>query len=438
MGIRVKEAYISQVKRSLPQHGYWNQKLLAENAGLAQSTVARFVNGQPIHISNFFELCHLLDLDANEIGEQPSGRIDESPEPLEGPQPPETLPSSTSFAFPAGLVSLRSPFYVARSPQEEQCYRAITEVGALIRIKAPRQFGKTSLLVRVLNCAEQHGHHIIYISLQEVESEFLTSSRTFLAWFYRVVAAELELFEHIEHYEKLAATVGGVSACVRCFKDYLLPNLSKPLTLGLDELDRILDVPSVSKDFFALLRVMNENSKLDRIWQNFRLVLVHAIHSIEVFVQLDINQSPFNVGLPIELTEFTPEQIHDLSQRCSLNWQETDIQQLMELVGGMPFLVRLMMYHVVSHNISLGQVLQNESAVLELYREHLERLEQIISNKPDLTQAMRAISEQDGDIGTSLSQIPLTAKYQLHSLGLLKSVNDIHLRCELYRRYFCR
>nr|WP_258000169.1 AAA-like domain-containing protein [Fischerella thermalis] len=36
-----------------------------------------------------------------------------------------------------------------------------------------------------------------------------------------------------------------------------------------------------------------------------------------------INQSPFNVGLVVELTEFAPEQIEDLAQRHKLDYNPT-------------------------------------------------------------------------------------------------------------------
>ncbi|MGG6265363.1 AAA-like domain-containing protein [Leptolyngbya sp. AN03gr2] len=434
--LQVKSEYLPQVKRSLPQHGYWNQRMLAEDAGFAQATVCNFLNGKPVDIRTLIELCHRLDLDVNEIAEPPP--TDPPPEiedqetepPLEPDLP---SPGKVILEFPTGLVRLDSPFYIARSSQEKQCYDEIEQVGALIRIKAPRQFGKTSLLVRVLDQAKQAGHRMVYLSLQEVDSAHLTDSATFLAWFYGAIASELELFEHINAYEKFAQSLGSKRACILCFEKYIFPNLSEPLTLGLDELDRILEASSVSADFFALLRVMNEKSKLGGIWQNFRLVLVHAIHAIEGMVPMDVNQSPFNVGLPIELTEFTSEQIQELAHRHDLNWQKTEVEQLRQFVGGMPFLVRLMLYHLATQKQSLAQVLQNEFAAITVYREYLERLERTIAHL-DLDKTMRTIATSNAD----LSQVPLRSRYELHSLGLIKGIDDLRPRCELYRRYFCR
>jgi len=52
---------------------------------------------------------------------------------------------------PEGQVPLESMLYVERPPIEARCYEAIAKPGALIRIKAPRQMGKSSLMLRILN-----------------------------------------------------------------------------------------------------------------------------------------------------------------------------------------------------------------------------------------------------------------------------------------------
>ncbi|MBD2664646.1 AAA-like domain-containing protein [Richelia sinica FACHB-800] len=60
--------------------------------------------------------------------------------------------------------------------------------------------------------------------------------------------------------------------------------------------------------FFGLLRALHEEGKRREIWQKLRLVIVH---STEVYISLDINQSPFNVDLSVELPEFNNQQILD-------------------------------------------------------------------------------------------------------------------------------
>jgi predicted AAA+ superfamily ATPase len=77
-------------------------------------------------------------------------------------------------------VAVASPFYIERPPIEERCYETITQPGALIRIKAPRQMGKTSLMARILHHAEQQGSRTVALSLQLANQRVFANSDKFL------------------------------------------------------------------------------------------------------------------------------------------------------------------------------------------------------------------------------------------------------------------
>ncbi|MGC1310466.1 MAG: AAA-like domain-containing protein [Phormidesmis sp.] len=74
---------------------------------------------------------------------------------------------------PEGLVPVGSPFYMERSPIETDCYETVIRPGSLIRIKAPRQMGKTSLLVRTLDWARSQGFKTVRLSFQEADTQTL-------------------------------------------------------------------------------------------------------------------------------------------------------------------------------------------------------------------------------------------------------------------------
>ncbi|WP_445314293.1 AAA-like domain-containing protein [Microcoleus vaginatus] len=67
---------------------------------------------------------------------------------------------------PEGSVSLDSPLYIDRPPIESDSYQTIVKPGALIRIKAPRQMGKTSLVQRILDRAKKEGYQTAYVIAQ--------------------------------------------------------------------------------------------------------------------------------------------------------------------------------------------------------------------------------------------------------------------------------
>jgi hypothetical protein len=235
----------------------------------------------------------------------------------------------------------------------------------------------------------------------------------------------------VEEYWDLAEIMGGNLCCVDYFERYLLPEINKPITLGLDEVDRVFEYPEISSDFFGLLRVLHEEGKQRTIWKQLRLVIVH---STEVYVPINLNQSPFNVGLPVELPEFTPEQVQYLAQLHQLNWSNEEVEQLMFVVGGHPFLVRLAMYHIARQDTTLTQLLQTSPSTTGIYSNYLRRLESILEQHPELEAAMKEVITTKQP-----TQLNKKTRSKLNALGLVKILDEEAVpSCELYRQYFSK
>lgn len=75
----------------------------------------------------------------------------------------------TEPLFQEGQVPLDSRFYVERSPIETNCYKTVLQPGSLIRIKAPRRTGKSSLMVRILDHAAHQNCQTVFLSFQLAE-----------------------------------------------------------------------------------------------------------------------------------------------------------------------------------------------------------------------------------------------------------------------------
>lgn len=343
---------------------------------------------------------------------------------------PSTIPITGSFEKPfeqpEGQVNLKSAFYIERLPIENDCYEAILQPGALIRIKAPRQMGKTSLLTRILDFGTQNSYRTVYLNLQSADAEFFTSLDKFLQWFCCSVAQELNLNDKLSQYWQ--GVLGSKDKCTNYFQRYLLTEINSPIVLGLDEVDQLFQHPQVASEFFGLLRAWHETSKNKEIWKKFRLAIVH---SREVYIPLNINQSPFNVGLPIELLEFNELQIRDLLQRHNLNWTEGEIQQFMMLLGGHPYLVRKALYEIARGRINLLQLLKIAPTEEGFYSDHLRRNLLNLQEDSKLVAAMKQVIT-----ATEAVRIETGLAFKLRSMGLVKfKGNDVMPLCDLYRLY---
>lgn len=338
-------------------------------------------------------------------------------------------PARGELEFPEGPLALDSSFYVERPSIESKCYEAIMQPGALIRIKAPKQMGKTSLLYRILHSAAKQGtSRTVELDLREADESVLSSLERFLRWFCAQVGRKLGLTNRLAEYwdEDLSSN----SNCTAYFEEYLLAEIDSPLTLGLDEFDRIFPYPKIAEDFFGLLRTWHNYAANHDIWRRLRLVLAH---STEVYIQFDINHSPFNVGLPIELLEFSREQVQDLAQRHGFNWADgKEAHALMGMVGGNPYLVRLALYHLGCKEIALEQLLQQAPTESGIYSDYLRRHLGELEDRPELRDAMRQVV-----IATRPVRLESKQAFQLLSRGLVQQKgNEVEPRCKLYCQYF--
>jgi len=328
---------------------------------------------------------------------------------------------------PEGQMPLDSQFYIERPPNEVRCYEMIVKPGALIRIKAPRQMGKSSLMLRILNCAAEQGHRSTFLSLQSADDEVFSSLDRFLFWFCSRITRKLNLPDRLADYWQGA--LGSNDKCTDYFELYLLPELNCPLTLGLDEVDEVFRYPAIASDFFGLLRAWHEESKFNSIWRNLRLVITH---SKEVYIPLNINQSPFNVGVPIDLPPLTQVQVADLVRRHGLNWTEDEVGRLMAMVGGHPYLVRVALYHIARKEMTLERLLEVAPTEEWAYGEHLRRHLLNLEETKGLVAAVQQVVMTNQPV-----RLKTDESFKLLSMGLVRfQGNDVVPLCDLYRRYF--
>ena len=192
-----------------------------------------------------------------------SSKVSSSTPPVESlPQLPFPVADPE---LPQGQVRLASAFYLERDPQDSLCYEEIFKPGALIRIKAPRQMGKTSLMARILYTASEKGCRSIPLSFQHADREIFSNLSQLLRWLCVRVARKLRLPPRLDEFWTDA--YGSKDNCTAYFEDYLLPEISTPLVLGMDEVDRVFQYSAIVDDFFGLLRAWYEEGRLWNRWK---------------------------------------------------------------------------------------------------------------------------------------------------------------------------
>lgn len=400
----------------------YTREQLAEITGLSEDTCNRILDNEiPVDKTSLKKFFKSFNLTLETKKEKPSDYY----------YPDDLPPLLIENELPDGLVPLTSRFYVERSPIEANCYKNIMQPGALLRLKAPRRTGKTSLMTRILDNASKKKEKSVFIGFSSFDNARLQDLDSFLKTFCTRVEKNLALDKHLEEYWD--DMFGSKMSCTSYFEEYLLASLNdcESLVLGLDDVDYLFQYPNVADDFFALLRSWHEEAKNKAIWQKLRLIVAH---STEVYIPLNINHSPFNVGIPVELPDFTPLQVQDLSKRYDLNWSLSEVEELMALVKGNPYLIRWALYHIEQEDVTLEELLEEPlMSANSIYADHLRRqLFNLQQKPPELIRAYAKVVMADHPIDLDLIQA-----FKLESLGLVTLIhNQATPSCPLYGRYF--
>lgn len=345
---------------------------------------------------------------------QPTSPI---PQPLPAAQP-------ASLEMPEGTMDLESQFYVARAG-DAIALDTIRRQGVTITIKGPRQMGKSSLLIRTMAAAAAAGKRVAFLDFQLFDKTALTDGDRFFRQFCAWLTDELELADRVEEFWSLP--LGNSQRCTRYMQRYLLKELGSPLVLAMDEVESVFDTDFRS-DFFSMLRSWHNNRATAPIWKQLDLALVTSTEPYQLIENL--NQSPFNVGQVIELTDFPIEQVAELNERHGRPLTPPQVEQLMALLAGHPYLVRRALYLVASGQVTVTELFAQAVADRGPFGDHLRYHLFRMNDKQDLIEGMLQVIR-------SQTCPDERVFFRLRGAGLVRRERQTVLpRCPLYAEYF--
>ena len=326
---------------------------------------------------------------------------------------------------PSGAVKLKSQFYVERD-SDSLLRRQVMADGTTTTIRAPRQMGKTSLLVRGVKDARQMGQQVIYLDLQRVNESYLSSLDGLLRYIADEIAQRMNLDAALVD-RAWASSRGAQDKLSNFLERQVLPAAETPILLTMDEADRLLNVP-YKTDFFGLLRAWDSNRAYDENWQRLNIVLIISTHPHLLIT--DVSQSPFNVGLRIQLNDFTNIQVSELNRRHGSPMSERDLDKLLELLGGHPYLTRQALYTLIDQQLSWTDFARQAALDDGPFGSHLRSYLWQLSERPELVKGMQEVLMRERCSDE-------TVRYRLSAAGLVKEIDDRAVpRCGLYKQYF--
>ncbi len=427
---------------------------LATLANLSRKTLYRWVKGEVAYPRHWYQVVALgkaLRLNLDEVNQllratkNPSfqelkelARYEYELELLEEfssmeavsgpiPRPQVRFEPWAALEAPAGAMRPESPFYVERAA-DGQLRHQLTGHGTTTTIQAGRQTGKTSLLIHAIHASQHEQRKVIYLDFQLVDKPSLDDLAGFLRFLSEAVAEQVDLeWDVVDGYWQAARN--PAQTFNRFLLREVLGRFDHQILLAMDEADLLLDA-GYRKHFFALLRAWDSRRAFDADWRKLNLVLVISTHPYLLID--DVNLSPFNVGLNIQLKDFTADQVSDLNQRHRNPLKPDEIPALMALVGGHPYLVRQAYYTLASEGLSLPDLSAGASSLEGPFAKHLLFYQHSLKKNPTLMAAFQQVLREQ--------KLPDEALLErLSAVGLIKQERGTwKARCGLYEEFFRR
>lgn len=416
MGIRASEEGLKRIHEAikasnwLPNSRKWVDLVIKVNTpqvehpeidrdlgGFSPSSWRRFVENEGVSPQKFRWCCQALGLDPEEV---------RSPEES-SPEPEEV--------------------YIQRPPLEDQCNHALQQPGALVRVRGPRQLGKTRLLCWLLAQARQRGDRTVFLDMRSADDRDQKDLTTWLQWFCRETARSLDLDPDMvtEAWDQDSTPKNN---CGEFWLTNFLKPSDRPLVLALDNVDLLFD-QSWAKDFFGLIRGWFDKAKTLNQWKKVRFILSY---STEVYIELEIHQSPFNVGHEARLPNFTTEQASQWAEQLELGLTASQVADLMRVTSGYPRLLELAWRELQEQAPDAVANLVAQAPTLQgIYRSHLNELYDL-AQRATLGAAIAQMVASDEAVSLDLDTMR-----SLERLGLGQFVNQgIAWRCAMYRDFF--
>lgn len=355
-----------------------------------------------------------------------------------GPQPPRSPglhpPNSDPLAGlpaaklepPYGTMRPDSKFYIERVA-DDHCWQHLAGAhAATLFVQAPMQMGKSSLMRRVLDRVSRvRQQPAAFVDFQQFTEQLLQHEENFFIEFCLMIGDALGIPDAIDQIWAKRRT--NIVNCSRYLSDYIIPRVAGPFVLAMDEVERMQTAP-FRANFFGMLRTWHNNRVYE---ESFAKMTLFLSSSTDPYLLIDNpHQSPFNVATLIPLEDFSIHEVRELNRRHDTLLTPGQVNALMDLVNGHPFLTRLAFYQLSLGKIDMPTLLAQAADDAGPFGDHLRHYLLRVLNNPELRQALGRIVHDHTYKEDAIF-------YRLKGAGLVrKNGTRVTFRNNLYERYF--
>jgi len=341
----------------------------------------------------------------------------------------EQTPIESSFLHIGGSVGVGEACYIERKADQD-LYESLKRRECCCIFNS-RQMGKSSLRVHMIDKLQHEGFYCATIDPQNIGVSCSTQEQ----WYGSVATSLIDDFglddrfdlddwisehQHLSPIAWLDAVLGKV----------LLTEISAPIVIFVEEIDRLRSLSFSIDDFFLLIRSCYERRAVDAKYNRLNFVLIGVTTPRDLIRSND--HSNFNIGREIELTGFRLDEagafLHGM--RGLVADPKAVLSEVLSWTGGQPFLTQKL----------LGLTLQNlDHAALTNSGNLAEQISKIVQVKvidnwesQDQPEHLRTLQDRilqidEGDKGVLLGLY----KQILENGSIVSEDNDDQIRLRL-------
>ncbi len=242
------------------------------------------------------------------------------------------LVESRPFFQVGGTLADDALSYVER-PADSELLAAL-ERGELCLVLAPRQTGKSSLMVHARVRLLERGTKGGIVDLQPLGSQTQAEQ-----WFGDVtyqIERSLKLDTDTLEWGEQHRRLGPTQRFMTFLEDVVLDEVEGRVVIFFDEVDSVLNLP-FSDDFFTTLRALYNARATNRKLRRLTFVLL-GVATPTSFIK-DRTRTPFNIGRSIDLTDFEKESAGAFCEVLGDGCAEL-VDRIFYWTRGQPFLVQ--------------------------------------------------------------------------------------------------
>jgi hypothetical protein len=305
---------------------------------------------------------------------------------------------------PGGTIKLQDDFYIQRQ-FDEQIDKTARFKGQTLVIKAARQMGKSSLLIRYLAACKHSEKKFAFIDFQSFSESDLAE---FPALARRLAHTLIRAFRLPPDPDLTFASQLDFTYYI---EDRILTAVGAPIVIAMDEVDRLLGRPYQS-DFFSMLRHWhNERARPASPWEDVDLAMVIATEPYLLISQAD--RSPFNVTPAIELGPFERAHLGRINESYGEPLTGPELDQLFELLSGQPYLTRLAFYRLASTDSNFDSLMARAFDGDGPFGEHLRSRLFLLQQQHVMLSAMKRVIAKK-------TELDFEVYYRLRAVGLVE------------------